>query len=169
MLILSIIFLQSEAEPEFSRSDHSLLVTCIYITKSTIQPLVFTVSLDQSSLPSHRQGSAECPAERTSTRDKNLSLTSTFSDRRQRRTDLFRWFFLWQDLHDWPSESTTRNSIFSQRFGSQIHRTRESRDVSVRVHWRKPFAQRIWWQFCSSVGHWQRPVFTNPGSPWTVD
>ena len=48
MPILSIIFLQSEAEPEFSWSDHSLPVTSICITKSTIQPLVFTFSLNQT-------------------------------------------------------------------------------------------------------------------------
>ena len=48
MPILSIIFLQGEAEPEFSWSDHSQAVTSIYITKSLISPLIFTVSLDQT-------------------------------------------------------------------------------------------------------------------------
>lgn len=39
---------KSDTEPQHSWSDHSLPVTGIYITKSFVQPLVFTVSLDQT-------------------------------------------------------------------------------------------------------------------------
>ena len=39
---------RSDTEPQHSWSDHSLPVTGIYVTKSFVQPLVFTVSLDQT-------------------------------------------------------------------------------------------------------------------------
>ena len=38
----------TESEPEFTWSDHSLPVTGLHVTNSLVQPLVFTVSLDQT-------------------------------------------------------------------------------------------------------------------------
>jgi len=38
----------NDSEPDFTWSDHSLPVTGLYITNSLVQPLVFTVSLDQT-------------------------------------------------------------------------------------------------------------------------